>query len=369
MRRRILVEIRTPMHLAVLGPVIEALEARGSLDVRFTSESAERVRPLVPPGRFLTHAEARWQRFDLYLNADPWAAASLTRCAARINFSHGVAGKYDLDQPVGLPFDLHRYDRVAFVNADRLRRYVDAGLVSPNQAALVGYPKLDRLARGLCDGKAAQATLGFPATRPTALYAPTFSPASSLQRAGESIVMSLARAGFNVMVKLHDRSFDPDPRYNGGVDWRARFAAIALTAPVRLVETADSSPWLAAADLMVTDHSSVGFEYLLLDRPLVIYDVPDLIEAARINPEKVTLLRSAATVVHGSDELAGAATAALRDPARLSRARRRVAAEMFFDPGGATERAVALIDSVLHDSRDAANEFAGVPITVHREGR
>jgi hypothetical protein len=368
-RKRILVEIRTPMHLAVLGPVIEALEARGTFDVRFTSENSERIRPLVPQGRFLTHAQARWQWFDVYMNADPWGAVSLRRCGARINFFHGVAGKYDLDNPVGLPLEFHRYDRVGFVNADRLRRYLDAQIVTPAQAVLVGYPKLDRLASGQCDGEAARASLGFSATRPTALYAPTYSPASSLQCAGESIVMALARCGFNVIVKLHDRSFDPNPRYSGGVDWRDRFGAIARRAPVRLVETADSSPWLAAADLMVTDHSSVGFEYLVLDRPLIVYDVPELIEAARISTEKVRLLCSVATVVSTPDELERTATPALQDRARLSPVRRRVAEEMFYDPGRATDRAVALIEATLHGSQSAAGDLVRVGIPARREAR
>jgi hypothetical protein len=363
------VEFRTPMHLAVLGPVIQVLQDRGQFEICFTSGSSDRICPVVPPGRFFTHAEARWQRFDLYVNADPWGAVTLGRCDAQINFFHGVAGKYDLDKPVGLPLEFHRYDRVAFINADRLRRYLDAQLVTPAQAALVGYPKLDRLASGRCDGEAARASLGFPAGRPTALYAPTYSPASSLQHAGESIALSLARAGFNVIVKLHDRSFDPDPRYNGGVDWRARFAAIARSAPVRLVDTADSSPWLAAADLMVTDHSSVGFEYLVLDRPLIVYDAPQLLEAARINPEKVSLLRSAATLVRTPDELAAAATLALDDRARLSAVRRRVAEEIFFDAGHATDRAVALIDVTLRRSAYAAREPASRAVSARREAR
>jgi len=366
--RRILVELRTPMHLAVLGPVIDALHLRGDVDVCFTSDDPERIRPVVP-GRFLTHADARWRRFDVYINADPWAAVALRRCGARINFSHGVAGKYDLDNPVGLPLDFHHYDRVAFINADRMRRYVEARVIAPGQAALVGYPKLDRLATGGCDGKAALAALRFPAAAPTALYAPTYSPAASLHHAGESIVRSLARAGFNVIVKLHDRSFDPDPRYTGGIDWRARFAAIARTAPIRMVDTADSCPWLAAADLMVTDHSSIGFEFLVLDRPLIVYDVPQLTEAARINPEKVTLLRSAATVVKTAEDVAAAAALALRDAARLSSARRRVAEEVFHDPGRATERAVALIAATLIENRHAAGDRLRTPIPAGREAR
>src|SRR6185436_17434719 len=111
------------------------------------------IRPLVGD-RFMTHADAEWTRFDLYLNGDPWAAARLRRTAARVNFFHGVAGKYDLDNPSGLPMGFEYYDRVAFINRDRMTRYLAAGLVTPRQAALVGYPKLDRLAAGGIDGAA-----------------------------------------------------------------------------------------------------------------------------------------------------------------------------------------------------------------------
>src|SRR4029450_5691579 len=41
--------------------------------------------------------------------------------------------------------------------------------------------------------------------RPAAIYAPTWSPASSLHIAGEEIVRSLVAAGFNVIIKTHDR--------------------------------------------------------------------------------------------------------------------------------------------------------------------
>ena len=103
-RRRILVELRTPVYQAVLGPVYERFqEAAPDVAVLFTSEYPDRIRPLVGSRQFVTHRDAEWSRFDLYLNADPWAAARLRRCAHRINFFHGVAGKYDLDNPSGLP--------------------------------------------------------------------------------------------------------------------------------------------------------------------------------------------------------------------------------------------------------------------------
>jgi hypothetical protein len=349
-RRDVLVELRTPVYQAVLGPIAEALAGLPDVHVHYTSEYPDRIAPLVPTGRFLRHAEVEWRRFDLYLNGDPWAAARLRRCARRINFFHGVAGKYDLDRPEGLPLGFEYYDHVAFINRDRMQRYLTAGIVTPRQAVLVGYPKLDRLVNGAYDREAVRRSLGLSPRRPAALYAPTYSEASSLHLAGEEIVRSLVGAGLNVVVKLHDRSLDSDPRYHAGIDWRARFTSLQRELPerVRFVEAGDASPLLAAADLMVTDHSSIGFEFLVLDRPLLVFDAPDLPRAARINPEKVALLRSAATVVQTTKELARAAVHAIQQPSELSAVRRRIAAELFFEPGGATDRALHLVRRMLH---------------------
>jgi hypothetical protein len=346
--RRVLVDLRTPVCQAVLGPVWERLEQRRGVSVSFTSEYPERITPLLGGRTCLPHSAVEWGRFDLYLNADPWAAARLRRCAARVNFFHGVAGKYDLDQPSGLPMGFEYYDRVAFINRDRMDNYLASGVVTPAQARLVGYPKLDHLVSGGLDGHSVRAGLGLDPARATALYAPTYSTASSLHLAGEQIIGALADAGCNVIVKLHDRSLDKDPRYTGGIDWRARMRALERPGRIRYVEGPDASPWLAAAHLMVTDHSSVGFEFLTLDRPLIVFDAPDLASAARINPQKVRLLRSAAVVVGDVSGLRAAAAAAVADPAHLTAERRHVVSQVFHDPGRATVRALAVLDELLN---------------------
>ncbi len=113
------------------------------------------------------------------------------------------------------------------------------------------------------------------------------------------------------------------------------------------VEDTDLTPYLAAADLMITDHSSAGFEFLVVDRPLVVFDAPQLAAAARINPEKVELLRAAATVVRSAGELPFTVRAELDRPDRFSQARRRIASEMFFEPGTATARALDVAYELL----------------------
>jgi len=343
--RRVLIEARTPVYLAVLGPLLDAFANDPRVSVFVTGGDSPAVKETLDasgPGsaRWIERHEAEWSRFDLLVNADPWDTVALTRCRRRINFFHGVAGKYDLDCPAGLPTGFETYSRVAFANSDRMRRYLDAGIVRRPQALLVGYPKLDALVNGAFNAADVRRALGLEPDRQTALFGPTWSAASALHLAGEAIVSSLIDAGFNVIAKLHDRSLQTSARFTDGIDWRERLAQFAPTGRFALATGADASPYLAAADLMVTDHSSIGFEYLTLDRPLIVYDAPDLARVARINPEKISLLRSTATVVHTARELADAAQQAMRERRRLSARRRRVASEMFHDPGRATGRAL-----------------------------
>ncbi len=114
-----------------------------------------------------------------------------------------------------------------------------------------------------------------------------------------------------------------------------------------LCEDGDSSPLLAASDLLVTDHSSIGFEFCLLDRPIIVFDAPDLARVARINPERIAALRRAARVV-GDAQLAGsAAEEEMDNPGRLRTARLAAAQPLFYEPGTATDRALDLLYSVL----------------------
>jgi CDP-glycerol glycerophosphotransferase (TagB/SpsB family) len=125
---------------------------------------------------------------------------------------------------------------------------------------------------------------------------------------------------------------------------------------------------MVASDAMVSDHSSIAFEYMLLDRPLVVIDRPALIHKAAISPEKVRRLRAAADVATDPQEVTNLVLAALRRPQRLSGERRRTAADLFFEPGTATDRALAqiyrLIGLPIPDAAvgaaDAGRQFAAV---------
>src|SRR5207244_3261454 len=207
-------------------------------------------------------------------------------------------------------------------------RYGQAGLVDPDgpKAALVGYPKVDCLVDGSLDRQSLQQALGLDRTIPTVLYAPTWSPFSSLNSIGAEIIKALSRLDVNVVVKLHDRSYDQRMRGSGQIDWAMRLERLCHDCHVHLAQGADASPYLFLADALVTDHSSVGFEFMLLDRPIVVVDCPELIKKAHASADKVRLLRSAAVVVDDAAAIARAVVRELAHPAHLSPRRRAIAA-------------------------------------------
>jgi hypothetical protein len=172
------------------------------------------------------------------------------------------------------------------------------------------------------------------------LYAPTWSPASSLNAMGETLIARLLATDVNVIVKLHDRSRDLRAMYSGGEDWVARLEPIVHGRHGVIAPGHDISPYLVASDLMITDHSSAGFEFLLRDRPIVRIHRPDLIRDANIHPDYVNLLASVSASVNTVPETLAAVERGLATPGTLSDTRRAVAADIFYRPGGATARSI-----------------------------
>ena len=353
-RKRVLFQAASPMSFVIFGPVYEKLRTDPRLEFWFTTAGGtwDPQKLYTQVGiheNLVPNSDATWMKVDACINTDFWDSTWLRRRTARIHLFHGVAGKYGLDAPVDIAPVVGTYDRLLFPNRDRLERYAEAGLVclgSP-RAVLVGYPKVDRLVDGSLDTAAILAGLALDRTRRTVIYAPTWSPYSSLNLFGEEIIRGLVDGGFNVIVKLHDRSYDLNPRGSGGIDWGARMAAYAGNRRVRVVTDADSTPFLAVSDAMVTDHSSVGFEFALLNRPIVIMHCPELIERARVARSKVLQLRAASEVVGTPSEAAPAIWKQLEAPGLHRRERAALAREFFYEPGTAAERAARVVYEVL----------------------
>ena len=348
-RRRILVDARTPVNFTMVAPVVRAMAADPRIEFHFTaSEEPERLAGIyheAPGVRTIHPRRAALMKFDAYIASD-FMWASLPRGTCRVQVFHGVGGKYGFDAPTR---SMREWHRLFFVNERRLRNFIAAGAIDADSEAirLIGMPKADCIVDGTIDRAAVLRELRLDPARPTVLYAPTWSPASSLNAMGIDLVTRLARLPINLVVKLHDRSRDLRERYSGGVDWAAALAPHLTAAPAALAPGHDISPYLVAADLMITDHSSAGFEFLLRDRPIVRIHRPALIELANVHPDYVALLASVATSVDDVEAAVTAVERGLAEPLEHSADRQRVAADLFYKPGGATARSTAALYELL----------------------
>ena len=355
--RKVLIDARRPMNYSVVAPIHRWLRSDPRIKFFFTaSEEPKRAREIYKDAgadiSIVTPRQAVWMKFDAYLAADLlWLP--LPRGTRRIFMFHGVAGKYShvYDSPSR---SMREWDRLFFINKRRLRNFISSKAIDSDSTAakLIGMPKVDCLVNGTFSRDDVLNGLGLDPAKPSVLYAPTWSEHSSLNVMGKEIVMRLGRAGYNVIVKLHDGSRMTGRFFSGGVDWVSELTPIVTGAGGFLAMGADASPLLAAADLLVTDHSSVGFEYLLLDRPLVRIHMPELIANTDINSEYVKLLSDAATGISEASEVEAAADRALSDPNAKSAIRRAAAQDLFHQPGTATFRAVHELLSLLEVDSD-----------------
>lgn len=343
--RDILLDARTSMEYAMMAPVHAALARDPRLRVWVTSSERPRQLDTIyrEAGAAARRISPRWamtRRFDACLAAD-FVWASLPRGSCRVQMFHGVAGKWGhiYDRPTMSMRDWHR---LFFINERRLRNFVAAGAIDAGSDAirLVGMPKADCLVNGSLQRDAILAAAGLDPQRPSVLYAPTWTQFSSLNAIGEDVVRGLMKAGYTVLVKLHDNSLDMAYESSGGIDWVARLTPLLQGGHGLLVRDANASPWLVAADVLISDHSSIGFEFLLLDRPVVRIEMPELIRRAGIPEEYVALMAAAATTASTAGEVLRTVERGFADPAQKSGTRRHVAAELFYDPGRATQRAV-----------------------------
>ena len=341
-RRRILVDARTPVNFTMAAPIYRAMAPDPRVEFWFTaSEEPDRMAAIYHEARGirLVHPRrAAFIRFDAYIASD-FMWATLLRDTARVQIFHGVGGKYGFDAP---DRSMREWHRLFFVNQRRLRNFIARGAIDADSPAirLVGMPKVDCLVDGTFRRDAVLRALGLDLSLPTVLYAPTWSPASSLNAIGVDLLTALGRMPINVVMKLHDRSRDLRERYSGGVDWAHRIQPLLVPGRGALAPGHDISPYLVAADLMITDHSSAGFEFLLRDKPLVRIHRPELIHLANVHADYVALLASVSRSTHDLASTVAAVEAGLADPSAQSADRQHVAADLFYKPGTATARAV-----------------------------
>jgi CDP-glycerol glycerophosphotransferase (TagB/SpsB family) len=126
------------------------------------------------------------------------------------------------------------------------------------------------------------------------------------------------------------------------VDWDAKLRELRH-ANLRVVRHHNIVPYLFAADLLITDASSAGNEFTLLDRPILFIEAPRLVEKYKDTIDLETWGTRTGRLVKSAAECVEAADWSLAHPDEAGAIRRAAAEDIFYKPGTATDRAIELI--------------------------
>jgi ATP-binding cassette subfamily B protein len=339
-----------PVHFLCFRPVYERLRHQRDVEVwlsggfrRKTEEAATYsldgfYEPFqVDPARVIPIEEARQQAFDVLVCShlsDDMFPASVGRS---VQIFHGVSFKNFAVREKAL-----RYDLLCLPGRYHAERYREKGLIRDEGRCLItGFPKVDPLVgdSAAFDRTGLLERLGVDPQLPTVLFAPTGGKHNALDVMGVELVRRLgAETGWNLLIKPHDHP-------KKVIDWFAELAPFE-SARVQCVRELDVVPLLRAADVLLTDASSVAVEYTLLDRPIVFVDVPKLfknVEKRGAPLDLVSYGRKIGSVAATPDEVAQALANALADGAREAPLRRAMAEHVFHAPGQASERVAGVV--------------------------
>lgn len=223
-----------------------------------------------------------------------------------------------------------------------------------------GYSKSDKLLKGEYNREEVLKKLDLDPSKKTVLYAPSWDEGLSLRNAGEEVIKNILKTeNINLIVKLHPISYCPEDGpnylfYTGGINWTEKLSAFEEYKNFRHVPGNNIDPLLEAADVMVTDVSSVALEFIMLDKPVIYIDCPEFFEKTLKktystfgdttaefvkNDPKANAGRHVGEVVYDIENLREVIIDSLENPDKLSDKRKEFSKQLSYNPGRASEAA------------------------------
>lgn len=165
---------------------------------------------------------------------------------------------------------------------------------------VVGSLLADRLLAFLDEKSRLLGDLGFDAKRKTVMVASTWGPHSFAQNVGKEFMESVGSLleKYNVILSLHQCNFLA--KCSPKIDWKELACGVERENFHISTNNDESISLLSVADLLVTDHTSLSLYYMLLGRPMVFYENPDVeyLDGASIHE-----LKKAARVIRDIDNM------------------------------------------------------------------
>ncbi len=325
--KNILFYIERSLHLPFLEPIEEYLRVNGLARTAFSAPPFFSGRPGIPQWGLVPDEIARLEEkapfFPEPLNFSPHVTIVADACHFRIpeienviNVGHGMIckGAFYTDADITRRENL---SRMLLVPGPWHRSRLGSNVAVPIK--VTGFIKSDQLFGPKAQTRAEfLSRLDIDPDKRIVLFAPTYNPELSAMHCVAEGIRKVADKDTVLLIKLHNMS---EPH------WKDLYGRIASAHPnIFYLDDADYSGMMHAADLMISDVSSIFIEFLLLDKPVILFNNPRIKEFPYYHPEDIEYkTRDAAVQVASLDELLKAVSSELAHPRKRSAIRQRYA--------------------------------------------
>jgi CDP-glycerol glycerophosphotransferase (TagB/SpsB family) len=206
-----------------------------------------------------------------------------------------------------------------------------------------GMAKLDPLFSGKTTRSSVLRKYGLPENYKYVLFAPTFNDElSAIPYVLENIAQVLPDSKTILLIKLHGST---------KTEYKQRYQRLPTKDKrVVYIDELNITPFLALADVMVSDVSSAMFEFAALDKPVVLFDSPDWSKYVNYNPGDIEFTwRNFALRAGNLEELKIGVKRSLDYPDEYSGLRRQYTKKLLANhkDGNAAERIVKSAYSII----------------------
>jgi hypothetical protein len=353
-RKKLLFCATTPMNYAMFKPLHRRLRQDPRVELWFTAHHDHRglYRTVgLENEQLVSHFWSKLRRYDMRIC--PSFYYERNNADVTVQIFHGCSLKNRAVHDKALA-----YDKLFLVGPYMRRKFIETWKLPEDDPRFedIGMPKLDQFFDGSLNAGELKKRLNLDPNLPTVIYAPTRTTetSSSLQLFGRQIIEKVSAMPVNFLVKLHDRAYK-QWKSSMQEDWEQILEQYRGHPRVRPVFDYDVVPYLYLSDLLISDISSVVNEFSLLDRPIVLIDVPRLIANYRRIEQKRGLAvcdleqwgQSVGQLVKDMESLPQTVQHGLAHPEEKKDIRHEFARRFFFSPGTATDRALEKIYALL----------------------
>ncbi|HDQ40236.1 MAG TPA: glycosyltransferase [Desulfonatronum sp.] len=261
----------------------------------------------------------------------PWVQG----CGKLVHIGHGVLSKGQYYTMTETALREEQADLVCVPGKHHqqiMRRIISKPVMA------TGMAKLDPLFSGQITRESMLKMFGLPHNKKYILFAPTFNDElSAIPYFQENISNVIPNKDCFLLIKLHGSTKQ---------EYKDMYKRLPAKDPrIVYVDELDISPYLALADVLVSDVSSAMMEFAALDKPVVLFNNPDWEKYANYNPDDIEFKwRDIGIETTNIEEMREAVAACLENPEFKSDKRKKYTDLLFANKydGKAAERIVKM---------------------------